>query len=67
METKQGKRYIAEIRLVFNDLLTKGVSGNIIEKVVRRVLETLSGRDVKKTALPSRSTAQCMKVEAGYI
>ncbi|XP_072023391.1 uncharacterized protein [Amphiura filiformis] len=67
LETKQGKRYNAEIRLVYYDLLTKGVSCNIIESVVRRVLETLSGQDVKGTALPSRSTAQRMKVEAGYL
>lgn len=67
LETKQGKRYCAEIRLVYYDLLTKGVSCNIIESVVRRVLETLSGRDMKQTSLPSRSTAQRMKVEAGYL
>ena len=67
LETKQGKWYNAEIRLVYYDLLTKGVSCNIIETVVRRVLQTLSGRDVKQTSLPSLSTAQRMKIKAGYL
>ena len=67
LETKHKNHYNAEIRLVYFDLLSKGVSCNIIQSVVRRVLDTLGAKDIKNTPLPSRSTAQRMKIEAGYM
>ena len=67
LETKHKNHYNAEIWLVYFDLLSKGVSCNIIQSVVRWVLDTLGDKDVKNTSLPSRSTAQRMKVEAGYM
>ncbi len=67
LDTKRGGHYVAEVRLVYYDLLTKGVSCNIIEDVVRTVLEGLGSKDLKNTPLPKRSTAQRMKAEVGYL
>ena len=67
LDSKKSGHYTAEVRLVYYDLFTKGVSCNVIEDVVRTVLEGLGGKDVKTTPLPKRSTAQRMKAEVGYL
>ncbi|XP_078586096.1 uncharacterized protein LOC144867965 [Branchiostoma floridae x Branchiostoma japonicum] len=67
LETKCGKAYTAEVRLVYYHLLTLGVSANIIEEVVSAVLKNLTDINTDNIMLPKRTTAQRLKVEAGYL
>ncbi|CAC5379937.1 unnamed protein product [Mytilus coruscus] len=67
LETQSGGKYKGEVRLLYYDLLTKGVSANTIQSVVRTVLENMTEYDTTKLKLPSRSTAQRMVSEAGEL
>jgi hypothetical protein len=67
LETKQGGKYKSQIRLVYYDLLIKGVSANIIQGVITSVLENLTSLDMDNLDLPSRSTAQRLVTEAGEL
>ncbi|KAK3105767.1 hypothetical protein FSP39_005113 [Pinctada imbricata] len=66
MDTKHKGIYNSEIRLLYYDLLTKGVPSNIIQDVVRTVLDS-TYVDANNLSLPSRSTAQRMVAEAGQL
>ncbi|CAC5389993.1 unnamed protein product [Mytilus coruscus] len=67
LETQSGGKYKGEVRLLYYDLLTKGVSANTIQSVVRTVLENMTEYDTTKLKLPSRPTAQRMVSEAGEL
>ncbi|CAC5403284.1 unnamed protein product [Mytilus coruscus] len=67
LETQSGGKCKGEVRLLYYDLLTKGVSANTIQSVVRSVLENMTEYDTTKLKLPSRSTAQRMVTEAGEL
>ncbi|KAL3860428.1 hypothetical protein ACJMK2_010552 [Sinanodonta woodiana] len=64
LETKKGGMYKGEVRLLYYDLLTKGVSANTVQSVVKTVLENMTCYDTKNLTLPSRSPAQRMVSEA---
>ncbi|KAK3100170.1 hypothetical protein FSP39_015705 [Pinctada imbricata] len=66
MDTKHKGIYNSEIRLLYYDILTKGVPSNIIQDVVRTVLDS-TYVDANNLSLPSRSTAQRMVAEAGQL
>ena len=67
LETQSDGKYKGEVRLLYYDLLTKGVSANTVQSVVRTVLENMTEYDMSKVQLPSRSTAQRMVAEAGEL
>jgi len=67
LETKKEGKYKAEVRLMYYDLLTKGVSANTVQDVVKSVLEHTTNYDLEKVQLPSRTTAQRMVSEAGSL
>ncbi|XP_066289132.1 uncharacterized protein [Branchiostoma lanceolatum] len=67
LESKKNGVYSTEIRLTYYHLLQLGVSANKVEEVVRSVLQNLTPFDMKTTALPKRSLAQRMKLEAGCL
>ncbi|KAL3852200.1 hypothetical protein ACJMK2_015873 [Sinanodonta woodiana] len=67
LETKKGGMYKGEVRLLYYDLLTKGVSANTVHSVVKTVLENMTCYDTSNLTLPSRSTAQRMVSEAGAL
>jgi len=67
LETKTNGKYQAEIRLMYYDLLTKGVSANTVQNVVKTVLEHTTNYDVSTLKLPSRTSAQRMVSEADHL
>ncbi|CAC5379952.1 unnamed protein product [Mytilus coruscus] len=67
LETQSGGKYKGQVSLLYYDLLTKGVSANTIQSVVRSVLENMTEYDTTNLKLPSRSTAQRMVSEAGEL
>ncbi|KAL3863998.1 hypothetical protein ACJMK2_005714 [Sinanodonta woodiana] len=67
LETKKGGIYKGEVRPLYYDLLTKGVSANTVQSVVKTVLENMTCYDTSNLTLPSRSTAQRMVSEAGVL
>ena len=67
LETRSGGIYKPHVRLVYYDLLTKGVPANIVQHVVKSVLGKMTDLDIADLKLPSRSTAQRMVSEAGEL
>jgi hypothetical protein len=67
IETQKGGKYKGEVRLLYYDLLTKGVSANTVQSVVKSVLENMTNYDMNKIKLPGRTTAQRMVTEAGVL
>ncbi|XP_021350399.1 reticulocyte-binding protein 2-like [Mizuhopecten yessoensis] len=67
LETQKNGKYKAEVRLMYYDLLCKGVSANTIQSVVKTVLQHTTEFDLDTLQLPSRSTAQRMVSEAGEL
>ena len=67
LETKCNGIFNAQVRLLYYDLLGKGVSANIIHNVVKTVLQHATPIDADSVSLPSRSTAQRMVLEAGEL
>lgn len=67
LETRNKGKYNANIRLLYYDLLTKNVSCNTIQSVVRSVLDFITPVDAESVVLPSRSSAQRMLSEAGEL
>jgi hypothetical protein len=67
LETKVNGMYNTNIRLLYYDLLCKGVPANVIQSVVTSVIENLTQCEVSNLKLPSRSSAQRMVLEAGEL
>lgn len=67
LETKSNGIFNAQVRLLYYDLLGKGVSANIVHNVVKTVLQHATPIDADSVSLPSRSTAQRMVLEAGEL
>jgi hypothetical protein len=57
---KEGSTNEKYDRLLYYDLLTKGVSANTVQSVVKSVLENMTNYDMNKIKLPGRTTAQRM-------